>query len=272
MNCKVVLTIAGSDSGGGAGIQADLATFSAMGVFGTSVVTALTAQNPGSVTAVEETSLDMVEAQIRQVMDFFPVDAVKTGMLPSARCVEHVAGLLDYYRGKRKFELVVDPVMVSTSGHELAGEEVLEAFKECLFPLADVLTPNVVETAVIIGREPENLNMLEQAGLELAHTYRVGSLLKGGHFSGYDSVDVLVTKTGQARRFVSERVEGVDSHGSGCSLASAVAACMALGYDLEQAVGFAKAFIDTGFQEPVEIGGTQYLRRIPGMYDGTGWS
>ena len=164
MNCKVVLTIAGSDSGGGAGIQADLATFSAMGVFGTSVVTALTAQNPGSVTAVEETSLDMVEAQIRQVMDFFPVDAVKTGMLPSARCVEHVAGLLDYYRGKRKFELVVDPVMVSTSGHELAGEEVLEAFKECLFPLADVLTPNVVETAVIIGREPENLNMLEQAG------------------------------------------------------------------------------------------------------------
>ena len=272
MNCKVVLTIAGSDSGGGAGIQADLATFSAMGVFGTSVVTALTAQNPQSVTCVQEASLEMVEAQIRQVMEFFPVDAVKTGMLPTAGCVELVANLLEYYRGKRKFELVVDPVMVATSGQELVAEEVAEAFKECLFPLADLVTPNLEEVRMLTVVEPANLSILEKVGLEFAHTFQSGALLKGGHFTGNESVDVLVTKTGQSRRFVSERIMGVDSHGGGCSLASAVAACMALGYDVEQAVGYAKAFIDTGFREPVEIGGTQYLRRIPGMYDGTGWS
>ncbi len=272
MNCKVALTIAGSDSGGGAGIQADLASFSAMGVFGTSAVTALTAQNPKGVGKVAVTPLEVIEAQIRQVMDFFPVSAVKTGMLPTVGCVELVAGLLDYYRGLHKFELVVDPVLVSTSGQKLSGEGVLEVYRERLFPLADVVTPNLRETTAIMGWEPRNLTMLEQAGLELAQTYRMGSLLKGGHFSGHDATDVLVTRTGQARRFVSERVSGVDSHGSGCSLASAVAACLAQGYDLEQSVGYAKSFIDTGFSEPVKIGGTKYLRRIPGLYDGRGWT
>ena len=257
----VAMTIAGSDSGGGAGIQADLATFSALGVFGTSVITALTAQNPDGVSLVENTSLEMVEAQLCQVMDFFPVKAAKTGMLPNAECVEMLANLLEPYASDENFSLVVDPVMVATSGSQLAGSGVVEAFRNHLFLIADLVTPNVVEAEVLLGWCPGTYDDLEKAGLELVAQYGASFLLKGGHLEGEVAVDVLVEESGRVTQFTSPRIEGVNSHGSGCSLAAGIAAGLAKGEGLEQAITNARSFLQKGFREPLEIGGVKYLRR-----------
>ena len=258
---SVAMTIAGSDSGGGAGIQADLQTFSAMGVFGTTVITSLTAQNPDSVSAVENTSLAMIEAQFRQVMDFFPVTAVKTGMLPHVECVELVAKLLKEESKKRDFAVVVDPVMVATSGSELAGGGVVPDFQEALFPIADLITPNVCEAEVLLGSKLESVDDLEKAGLELVNQFGASFLMKGGHLEGNVAVDVLVEESGEVNRFASPRVEGVNSHGSGCSLAAAIGAGLAKAESLQQAITNARSFLEKGFREPVEIGGVRYLRR-----------
>jgi hydroxymethylpyrimidine kinase/phosphomethylpyrimidine kinase len=257
----VAMTIAGSDSGGGAGIQADLATFSGLGVFGTSVITALTAQNPESVSSVENTSLDMVEAQFRQVMDFFPVKAAKTGMLPNAECVELVEKLLEQYASDEDFALVVDPVMVATSGSKLAGGGVVEAFRNKLFLIADLVTPNVLEVEVLLGWRPESVDDLEKAGLELINQFGVSFLIKGGHLDGDSAVDVLVKDSGQVNRFTSPRIEGVNSHGSGCSLAAGIAAGLAKGESLQESISNARSFLEMGFRDPVRIGGVNYLRR-----------
>ena len=258
----VAMTIAGSDSGGGAGIQADLATFSALGVFGTSVITALTAQNPDGVSLVENTSLEMVEAQLCQVMDFFPVKAAKTGMLPNAECVEMLANLMEPYAGDENFSLVVDPVMVATSGSQLAGSEVVESFRNHLFLVADLVTPNVLEAEVLLGWLPQSIEDLEKAGKELVDQFGTSFLIKGGHLHGDLAVDVLVEENGNVSRFSSPRVEGVNSHGSGCSLAAGITAGLANGESPERAISHARSFLEKGFREPVEIGGVKYLRRI----------
>lgn len=255
------MTIAGSDSGGGAGIQADLQTFSAMGVFGTTVITALTAQNPAGVSRVENTSLEMVEAQFRQVMDFFPIRAVKTGMLPNAECVELVAKLLEPHAYDENFFLVVDPVMVATSGSELAGSGVVESFRNHLFLIADLVTPNVCEVEVLLGWRPASVDELEKAGLELVAQFGASFLVKGGHLDGDTAVDVLVQENGEVHQFSSERVDGVNSHGSGCSLAAAITAGLASGKSLPTAIEQGHAFLVSGFQNPIEVGGVRYLRR-----------
>ncbi len=257
----VAMTIAGSDSGGGAGIQADLATFSGLGVFGTSVITALTAQNPESVSSVENTSLDMVEAQFRQVMDFFPVKAAKTGMLPNAECVELVEKLLEQYASDEDFALVVDPVMVATSGSKLAGGGVVEAFRNKLFLIADLVTPNVLEVEVLLGWRPESVDDLEKAGLELVNEFGASFLIKGGHLEGDTAVDVLVEESRNVNRYTSPRIEGVNSHGSGCSLAAGIAAGLAKGESLQKAITNARSFLEQGFRDPVRIRGVNYLRR-----------
>lgn len=248
-----VLTIAGSDSGGGAGIQADLKTFSALGVFGTSVITAITAQNLEGVRAIQPLRPAMVEAQLRAVLEGFPVRAVKTGMLFSTAIIEAVAGVL---AGYRRLPLVIDPVFAATSGSRLIKPRAIRVLAERLFPLAALVTPNLPEAEFLCRAELKTLADMRQAGQELLRRFGVPFLMKGGHLEegGEGAVDVLVERRGM-RTFASPRVRGVNSHGSGCTYSAAVAAYLARGRELHLAVAAAKTYIAAALRRP------HYLRR-----------
>ena len=235
----VALTIAGSDSGGGAGIQADLKTFHAFGVFGCSAVTAVTAQNTLGVDAIHHVPGGVVRAQIDAVVgDLVPV-AVKTGMLANARLVHTVAeGIADH----RLDNYVLDPVMVSTTDHRLLDEDAVEAIREELIPLATVVTPNVHEAQILTGRRLEGPDDLEAVGRELLRMGARAVLMKGGHLPGDDAVDVLVTS--EVRRVWSRpRLDVGAGHGTGCTLSAAIAAGLALGRPLVQATDAAVDFV-----------------------------
>jgi hydroxymethylpyrimidine/phosphomethylpyrimidine kinase len=236
----IAVTIAGSDSGGGAGIQADLKTFSALGVYGASVITALTAQNTLGVASVHDVPADFVTAQIDAVFSDLAVDAVKIGMLSKPGVIEAVAAGLDKYGQAR---VVLDPVMVATSGDRLSADEAVSVIIERLFPRAAVITPNIPEAARLL-RLPEaedRAGMEVQAGKLLACGARA-VLLKGGHGHGPESADYLLTPS-IARWLPSPRIETRNTHGTGCTLSSAIAAGFALGRDLESAVVFAKEYV-----------------------------
>ncbi|WP_062114594.1 bifunctional hydroxymethylpyrimidine kinase/phosphomethylpyrimidine kinase [Aureimonas sp. AU40] len=235
----VALTIAGSDSGGGAGIQADLKTFSALGVFGTSVLTAVTAQNTRGVTAVETLPPAIVAAQIDAVLGDFTVGGIKIGMVSSEPVIRTIAERLRAH-GRRA---VVDPVMIATSGDRLIDADALEALREELLPLADVLTPNLPEAALLLGTEPAASEeaMLGQGERLLALGPRA-VLMKGGHREGPDSVDLLVSNS-SLLRLAFPRVETNNDHGTGCTLAAAIAAGLAKGLDLESAVREARLYL-----------------------------
>jgi hydroxymethylpyrimidine/phosphomethylpyrimidine kinase len=239
----VALTIAGSDSGGGAGIQADLRVFSRLGVFGTTVVSALTAQNLEGVTAVHASPASFVAAQLEAVLAGFPVAAAKTGMLWSRAIIERVAAVL----APRRIPLVVDPVMVATSGARLLEEEAVLAYRRSLFPLAALATPNLDEAAVLLGREVEGAPLDE---LARALEDRLGCpvLLKGGHLAG-DPVDTLCAR-GVLSRWSHRRVDRVNSHGSGCLLSAAIAAWLAAGRDLRAACDGALRFTASALASP----------------------
>jgi hydroxymethylpyrimidine kinase/phosphomethylpyrimidine kinase len=234
----VALTIAGSDSGGGAGIQADLHTFAAHRVHGTSVITAITAQNTRGVTAAEAVSADLVRAQIDAVLGDFPVAAVKTGMLGGAELLRVVA---QYGRADRLPNLVVDPVMVTTTGDALFHGDAAAYLGE-LGPLATVLTPNLIEARQLLGREIESLDDMREAARALATYGSRAVLVKGGHAAGERSVDVLWCD-GQMLDLAAPRVATRNDHGTGCTLASAIAARLALEHPLPQAVAGAKAYV-----------------------------
>ncbi len=229
-----VLTIAGSDSGGGAGIQADLKTFAAHGVYGMSAVTAVTAQNTREVTAVEELSPELVAAQIDAVLDDIGADAVKIGMLSSAAIVRAVASRLAHWRPPH---VVLDPVMVSKSGAPLLRDDAVEALEQELLPLADLVTPNLPEaerlTGVAIGDDPSGEAMLEAARALAERGPAV--LIKGGHGRGDEVLDLLLD-SGGPRRFVHPRFSSTSTHGTGCTLSSAIAARLAAGEDLRASV------------------------------------
>lgn len=236
---SVALTIAGSDSGGGAGIQADLKTFSALGVFGTSAVTALTAQNTQGVRSVEDVSPEMVAAQIAAVCEDMEVKGVKIGMVSRVATIEAVAGSLPRY-GLRP---VLDPVMVATSGDRLLQPEALEALKTRLIPLAALVTPNLPEAALLTGEPPARTEaeMLRQAEAIL----RLGAaavLVKGGHGEGPESADILCDGFSMTR-FAAPRLATPNTHGSGCTLSAAIAAGLARGLALREAVGEAKEYL-----------------------------
>ncbi|MFB9235639.1 bifunctional hydroxymethylpyrimidine kinase/phosphomethylpyrimidine kinase [Plantactinospora siamensis] len=246
-NPPVALTIAGSDSGGGAGIQADLKTFAALGVFGASAVTALTAQNTAAVRGVHPTPAPFVLAQVEAVLDDLPVAAVKTGMLATAEIVRTVAGLAAAGRLPR---LVVDPVMVSSSGHRLLEPDAERRYVEELLPHAQVLTPNLREAEVLLGRRIGTLAEQRAAAADLAALGPATVVVKGGHSvsdTPGEAVDVLWHR-GAARELRSRRVEGGNNHGSGCSFASAIAALLARGRPVEAAVTEAKAYIWTAIR------------------------
>ena len=255
----VALSIAGSDSGGGAGVQADLLTFAANGVFGTTAIACLTAQNPDGVSGVAAIEPAFVAEQARQVFRFFDVRVVKTGMLFNAPIIAAVAEVL---RERRGVPAVVDPVMVATSGAALLKPEAVAAVCEQLMPLAALATPNLDEAAVLLGRRPADAREMEAAALELAKRYGTAFLLKGGHLGGDELVDVLATPDGRTERWVGARIAGVDTHGSGCTLSSAIAAHLALGRSLVEAVAAGRDYLRRGMERGVATGGRRFIAHL----------
>jgi hydroxymethylpyrimidine/phosphomethylpyrimidine kinase len=239
MGVPVAVTIAGSDSGGGAGIQADLKTFAAFGVYGATVITALTAQNTKGVFAVHEVPSDFITAQIDAVFSDLDVGAVKIGMLGNAAAIEAVAAGLARHGARN---VVLDPVMAATSGESLLRADALDALLK-LIARASVVTPNLPEAAALLGvpAARDESEMLAQ-GQKLLELGADAVLIKGGHGSGADSVDLLVEAAGSTR-FGAPRVRTENSHGTGCTLASAIAAGLAKGLPLGEAVGEAKTYI-----------------------------
>lgn len=235
-----VLTIAGSDSGGGAGIQADLKTFAALGCYGMSAVTALTAQNTVGVQAIHAVPPEFLRAQLQSVLDDIGVDAVKIGMLHTPEVVRTVAWAIRHYGLSR---VVLDPVMVATSGDRLMADETVEVLVRELFPLATVITPNLDEAALLIGRPIEGVQALEQAGLQLLDLGAQAALVKGGHLAGDEVVDQLVQAGKPGLRLASPRIASRNVHGTGCTLSSAIAAHLAQGLPLEAAVQQARGYI-----------------------------
>ncbi|MBO0752729.1 MAG: bifunctional hydroxymethylpyrimidine kinase/phosphomethylpyrimidine kinase [Bradyrhizobiaceae bacterium] len=239
MTTPIAVTIAGSDSGGGAGIQADLKTFSALGVYGASVITALTAQNTRSVTAVHPVPADFVAAQMDAVFSDLNVGAVKIGMLGDAGVIAAVAAALKRHR---QTNVVLDPVMVATSGRRLLAADAVDALRRELMPCARVVTPNLPEAAALLDLEEaaDEPAMLRQASLLIA--LGAGAvLIKGGHAGGPESTDLLATATA-SMRITAPRVATRNTHGTGCTLSAAIAAGLARGRELPDAVREAKEY------------------------------
>jgi len=236
----IAVTIAGSDSSGGAGIQADLKTFSALGVYGASVISALTAQNSEGVTAIHEVPPAFVAAQMDAVFSDLAVGAVKIGMLGNAGVIAAVAAGLDRHK---QMKVVLDPVMVATSGHRLLTPDAIELLRERLLPQALVITPNLPEAAALLDapEAADENEILHQADRLIA----LGAnavLMKGGHAGGAESIDVLVTATASIR-VIGERIKTRNTHGTGCTLSAAIAAGLAKGRGLTEAVRDAKEYI-----------------------------
>ena len=236
----IALTIAGSDSGGGAGIQADLKTFSAMGVYGASVVTALTAQNTKGVSAIHDVPAAFVAAQMDAVFSDLDVGAVKIGMVSQRGVIEAIAAGLA--RG-RQYKGVFDPVMIATSGDKLLAPDAIEVLKRVLIPLALVITPNLPEAAALLGAPvARNETEMREQGERLLALGARAALIKGGHGEGADSVDLLIGQ-GTVLRLGAKRIATKNTHGSGCTLSSAIAAGLAKGLDLVLAVQAAKSYV-----------------------------
>ncbi len=241
-NYPRVLTIAGSDSGGGAGIQADIKSISANGCFATSAITAITAQNTLGVNAVEGLSIDILEGQIEAVLSDIGTDSVKIGMLHSAEVVHSVARLLRKYGIK---DVVLDPVMVSTSGHKLIEDSAIAVLKSDLMPLARVITPNIPEAEILLGEPIEKQGDLPGAARRLAQQYGVSVLLKAGHLVDDELIDIFYNyETGEVAELSARRVDTPNTHGTGCTLSSAFAAQLAKGLPLTEAARAAKAYIN----------------------------
>ncbi len=238
--CRV-LTIAGSDSGGGAGIQADLKTFSALECYGMSAITALTAQNTLGVSAIHPVPPEFAAAQIAAVFEDIGADAVKIGMLYSARLIRVVAEQLRKYEARH---IVLDPVMVAQSGDRLLEDDAVGAIREHLMPLSDVVTPNVPEAEVLAGRRISSIADMQAAARELARHGSESVLVKGGHLEEADSSDLLyLCRENRWVALPAERIASRNTHGTGCTLSAAIAAYLARGEDLEAAVRQAKIYI-----------------------------
>lgn len=235
-----VLSIAGSDSGGGAGIQADLKTFSALGCYGMTAIAALTAQNTCGVRAIHAVPAEMLKAQIDAVVQDIGVDAVKIGMLATPETVRVVADAIREYRLPH---VVLDPVMVATSGDRLVAAETADALVRELFPLVELITPNLDEGGWLLGRAIDGLTALESAARGLLALGAPAVLLKGGHLPGDWVVDQLVERGGPGQRFESARIATHNGHGTGCTLSSAIACGLAAGSALPEAVANARAYI-----------------------------
>ena len=246
---KVALSIAGSDSGGGAGIQADLLTFAAHGIHGTSVITAITAQNTVSVRATQALEPALVRAQIEAVADDMKILALKTGMLANRAIIEEVASVI----AERGFEnLVVDPVMVAKSGDRLLDAAAERAYVERLFPLAALITPNIPEAETFLSRKIQDVEGMKDAARALARLGCRAVLIKGGHLEG-DPTDVLWDGT-RLHELTTARIDTRNTHGTGCTYSAAITARLAYGHDVETSVRGAKQYLNTAILESYSPG------------------
>jgi hydroxymethylpyrimidine/phosphomethylpyrimidine kinase len=266
----VVLTIAGSDNSCGAGAQADLKTIHALGGYAQTAITCCVAEVPGAVEAIRPLPPDFVTAQIRLSFRAFPVKAVKTGMLHSRAVIAAVAAALapvarggaggrkDAARRGRRVPVVVDPVMVASSGDPLLEPAAVRAYGELLFPLATLVTPNLDELQILSDRPCRTLAEMEEAGRSLVERYGCGFLLKGGHLRGRLATDILATRDG-CERFVAPFHRGVDTHGTGCTFSAAIATGLARGLDLSAAVAEGKRYITSAVRTSHAWGGVRAL-------------
>lgn len=262
-----VMTIAGSDSGGGAGIQADLKTFAALGCFGTSAITAITAQNTVGVTAVHEAPVEIIAAQIDAIIDDIGADAVKTGMLSSVQIVELVAAKAREHDFK---VLVVDPVMISATGARLLRQEAVDTIKRVLIPAATVVTPNIPEAEAITGAEIKDLAGMREAARAIHALGPRWVVVKGGHLKADHSTDVLFDGS-DFSEYEARRIETVSTHGTGCTFASAVAAGLAHGRSIDESVGAAKDYVTHAIESAFPVGkGNGPLNHFAGWWTSSG--
>ena len=249
-NYKIpTLTIAGSDSSGGAGVQADLKTFSAIGTYGMSVITAITAQNTQGVFLVEDLSKEIIEKQIEVVFEDIEPKAIKIGMVSSPEIINTIVNTLKKYNPKY---LVVDPVMISKSGYSLLKPEAKKSLIEELIPMAYIITPNTQEAEEITGLKINNVHDMREVGKKILQLGPKYVLMKGGHLEG-DAVDVLISKD-TFEVFKEERLYRKNTHGTGCTLSSAITSHLALGYDIVEAVKLSKEYITESIRESFDIG------------------
>jgi hydroxymethylpyrimidine/phosphomethylpyrimidine kinase len=251
----VALSVAGSDSSAGAGIQADLKTFSALGVYGLTAVTCIVAEIPGKVSRIEPVSAKIVRQQIEVLAKNFEIAAIKTGLLCSAEIVSTVAKT---FRDKaRMFEtqipLIIDPIIVATSGDHLLEQAAIETYKKELFPLASLITPNVGEAEQLLGTKIKDRQSMHRAGEELEKRFGTAILLKGGHLAGDRAVDLLFAN-GKILEFSAPFVRGVATHGTGCTYSAAITAGVAKGLSLEEAITQAKKFVTEAIRNRFEWG------------------
>jgi hydroxymethylpyrimidine/phosphomethylpyrimidine kinase len=254
----VVLTIAGSDNSAGAGAQADLKALSYLGCYGLTAITCVVAEVPGKVSAIQALRPDIVAEQISLSFSAFPVSSAKTGMLYSSAVIAAVAHALS----GRGTKLVVDPVMVASSGDTLLKKAAIAGYRKELFPLATVVTPNLDELRILARRNIRSLNEVKDAGKELTEKYGCAFLLKGGHMRGKFAVDVLVTPS-SLDEFVAPFITGVTTHGTGCTYSAAIAAGLARGQPLREAVSAAKDYVTESIRKSLRWRGTQALNHFP---------
>ena len=246
---RTALTIAGSDSSGGAGIQADIKTMTANGVFAMSAVTALTAQNTTGVAGIMEVSPEFLKQQIDCVFTDIRPDAVKIGMVSSAELITAIAEKLGEYQAEN---IVVDPVMVATSGAKLISDDAIDTLKERLLPMASVLTPNIPEAEVLSGMEIRTEEDMIKAAEKISENYHCAVLLKGGH--QLNDANDLLYRDGSCRWFYGKRIDNPNTHGTGCTLSSAIASNLAKGFDMDTSVERAKAYISGALGAMLDLG------------------
>jgi hydroxymethylpyrimidine kinase/phosphomethylpyrimidine kinase len=258
----LALTIAGSDSGGGAGIQADLKTFAAFGVHGTCAIACLTAQNPRRVLAVQPCSPRLLRQQIDAVWEELPPRAMKTGLLYSAANLRAVAGFFAALPARSRVPLVVDPLMVATSGAVLLAAPARRVLETQLLPLATLATPNLDEVAALLGQRPRSADEMQAAARAWHDRFGCAVLVKGGHLPGAGAIDVFYDGN-QALTVTARRIPGVRTHGTGCTYSAAICAALALGHPLPTAVQMGKRFITSAIEHSVRIAGHWALGWAP---------
>lgn len=246
---KTVLTIAGSDCSGGAGIQADIKTITAHKLYAMSALTALTAQNTTGVTAILDVEPDFVAKQLDAIFtDIYP-DAVKIGMVSNADIIGIIADKLKHYEAKN---IVLDPVMVSTSGSKLLSHDALDALTGKLIPLADIITPNLMEAECLVGYEIHSADEMIKAAKDISKNFKGSILIKGGHFEG--NADDLLYTDGEVYWFRTLRIDNPNTHGTGCTLSSAIASNLAMGYDMKTSIKNAKDYITGSLKAGLDLG------------------
>jgi len=262
VSIPVALSIAGSDSSAGAGIQADLKTFSALGVYGLTALTCVVAETPGRVSRIEPVSAALVREQIEVLLRSFPVAAIKTGLLFSADIIIEIVRAL---RGQTSRPLVIDPVMVATSGDDLLQNDAIEIYERDLFSLATLLTPNLGEAARLLGQPIEDVAAMREAGKMLTKKYGVAVLLKGGHLPGNEATDLLFVGD-KVTEFSAPFSRGIATHGTGCTYSAAITAGLASGLALAEAVARAKKFVSATIAQHHAWDHIHALNHSPGTW------